>query len=142
MAIRFTRNVEFGEDSWDFGRNRGISVTVGDPPLIRYAAQIPTDGRVTVEPAKHENVKVRINSLDEVPVMDEDADRYEEAVKVHRDDEGLFYWDNVCVQEGKWRPTTPGEQAAMRAKAIDALHQRLEDTYQAGLLLAEGRIEE
>lgn len=139
---RFTKNVQFDEESWDYGNTRGVAVSVGEPVLIRWAAQTPNRDKVLVEPAKYENVKVRIGSLDEVPVVNEDSEHYEEVVKVRRDADGLFYWDNACVQEAKWRSTTPDERAAMKAKAIDALNERLEATYQAGLLLAEGRIEE
>lgn len=130
--IRFTKNVEFDEDSWDYGNSIGVTVSVGERDgLMRHAVQF---SRIkTLEPAVYADEPVRA-------YLDASFEGSGERVCV--DEEGrAFVWEWPELKPAVTRRLTVEELEEARERATDALHLYLERVYQTGLLLAEGRIE-
>ena len=141
--VRFTKNVEFAEETQNSGHTLGMAVSVGGG-LIHHAVRI--HNFIVVKPSTRVSVqdKVYVTSLDQLPTRDPRADPGEDghtvAPVLYRDALGVFFiaerWEG---EPAVTRRMTPEELAEVRDKARAQLRTYLENIYQAGLLLAEGR---
>lgn len=142
--IRFTKNVSFDTESWDFGLKSGLRVSVGTGDgQLRHAVQF--NEFVVVRPAVYaEPRKIYVTSLSELPVLsDDDPEDDSDDVVLRRDAGGYYYTERAAVIDpGETRTLTRAEKEAQLLGAHRALNRYLENIYQAGQLLAAGRIEE
>lgn len=152
-AVRFAKNVEFLRESWDYGCRTGLAVNIVDSDgqtVLRRTVEIPT--RRTVRKAEYapaERVYLNLDANEKPPIRElEEWEQKEDGMTHERypiffdaDDMPYYELPGQTVDPGEIRNLTDEEMAVAAADAMNTLCRWCEHVYQAGRLLAEGRVE-
>lgn len=149
MRPRFTKNVSYREETWDYASRSGVAAVIerGGEILLRHGVAFPL--YVVVRPAVYsepQKIYPDIWKGEEVPPFAPHDDEDEDGPRRYtlQWDEGGYYYviEPVCIDPGETRKLTLQEIFDARREAHAKLVEWLEVVYQAGLALAEGRVEE